>query len=39
MAELRARRAAEQPLRRQLDELLHFVMICEARWDHSRELS
>ena len=37
MAELRARRAADRTLRGQLDELLRFVMICEARWDQSRE--
>jgi hypothetical protein len=37
MAELRARRAAGRPLHAQLQELLLFVMKCEARWE-SREL-
>jgi hypothetical protein len=35
MAELRAQRAASRPLRKQLQELLIFVMKCEARWDES----
>jgi hypothetical protein len=33
MAEQRARRAAGGPLQSQLQELLLFVMKCEARWD------
>lgn len=33
MAELRARRAAGRPLQSQLQELLLFVMECEARWE------
>ena len=37
MAQLRAQRAASRPLHRQLQELLLFVMKCEARWE-SREL-
>ncbi len=32
MAELRADRYANDPLRRQLDELLEFVRECEVRW-------
>jgi hypothetical protein len=33
MAELRAQRQANRPLRRQLEELLLFVMKCEMQWD------
>jgi hypothetical protein len=33
MAELRALRTAGRPLQSQLQELLLFVMKCEARWD------
>jgi hypothetical protein len=33
MAELRTRRAAGRPLNAQLQELLLFVMKCEARWE------
>jgi hypothetical protein len=33
MAELRAQREANRPLRRQLQELLLFVEKCEMRWD------
>jgi hypothetical protein len=32
MAELQAARLADQPLRRQLEELLEFVRQCEAAW-------
>ncbi len=33
MAELRADRAANRPLRSQIDELLAFVRSCEERWN------
>ena len=33
MAELRAQRVANRPLRSQLQELLLFVMKCEMQWD------
>ncbi len=33
MAELRAYRSANRPLRSQIDELLAFVKICEERWN------
>lgn len=32
MADLRAVRAANRPLQRQLDELLAFVKACEGNW-------
>jgi hypothetical protein len=32
MAELRAPRLANRPLRRQFEELLEFVRQCEAAW-------
>lgn len=32
MASARAARASATPLRRQLIELLHFVLECEAAW-------
>lgn len=32
MAELRAARIANRPLRHQLEELLQFVLECEAAW-------
>jgi hypothetical protein len=32
MAELRAARLSNRPLRRQLEELLDFVRQCEASW-------
>jgi len=32
MAELKAYRAANRPLQRQLDELMAFVKACEERW-------
>ena len=38
VAELRAQRAAGRPLNAQLQELLLFVMKCEARWQsHERK--
>jgi hypothetical protein len=33
MAELRVRRSAVKPLSGQLQELLGFVMMCEAHWE------